>query len=274
MEREDKTMDMNATSGLPIQLDGSGKLHLDPDVIVDEYKTRVLDELTPVYLDQQACHGSQVAYEMFNGVYAGKHREILQGLPVRYELTLFPEMKVGPEYVKTLGHIHLPDLRSGIDHPEICEVITGRAHFFFMKLNPDGASAAEAFFVEVCAGEKIIIPPGYEHLTINPGPGPMLFSDVVSVQVGGNYERMKSARGAAYLEVERNGLPIFIPNPQYHSVPPLLRVEVRDFPALGLTSHKPLYSVFVETRGADWEFLWRPELYQAIFPDLNAIFVF
>jgi glucose-6-phosphate isomerase len=266
-------MNLSTASGLPMELDESGKLHFDPDVVVNEYRTRVLDELTPVYLDQDVCRGSQVAYEMFNGVYAGAHRETLQGLPVRYELTLFPEMVVGREYVKTLGHIHLPDTRSGIDHPEICEVITGRAHFFFMKLNADCASAEEAFFVEVNAGEKIIIPPGYDHLTINPGPGPMLFSDVVSLEVGGNYERMKAAHGAAYLEVEQNGSPIFIPNPHYHSVPPLWRVEVRDFPEIGLMANKPLYSAFIETRAKDWEFLWRPELYQAIFPDLDAIFV-
>jgi glucose-6-phosphate isomerase len=181
-------------------------------------------------------------------------------------------MKVGPEYVKTLGHIHLPDARSGIDHPEICEVVLGRAHFFFMKLNPDSVSAAEAFFVEVGAGEKIIIPPGYDHLTINPGPGPMLFSDVVALVVGANYERMKAARGAAYLEVEENDSPAFIPNPHYHLHPPLRQLRVKELPAVRLTSNQPLYTTLIETRAQDWEFLWRPELYQDKFPTLNAIF--
>jgi glucose-6-phosphate isomerase, archaeal len=265
-------MDLYGNSGLPMQLDGSGKLLLDPTVVVNEYRTRILDELTPVYLDQEACKGKQVAYEMFNGVFAVKDQDKLKALPVSYELTLFPAMKIGREYVKTLGHIHKPDPRSGIDHPEICEVVFGRAHFLFMKLNPDCASAAEAFFVDVRAGEKIIIPPGYEHLTINPGPGPMLFSDVVSREVGGNYERMKTARGAVYLEVDGNGLPTFFPNPQYHSHPTLRQVQVKEFPAIRLTSTEALYTTFVKTRAQDWEFLWRPELYWDQFPTLESIF--
>jgi glucose-6-phosphate isomerase, archaeal len=191
---------------------------------------------------------------------------------VRYELTLFPSLKVGREYVKTLGHIHLPDARSGIDHPEICEVVYGRAHFIFMKLNADGTGASETFFVEVRAGEKIIIPPGYDHLTINPGPGPMLFSDVVALAVGGNYERMKAARGAAYLEVEENARPVFIPNPRHLSVPPLRQVYVKEYPAIGLTASRPLYPTFVETRARDWEFLWQPELFRQKFPSLDAVF--
>jgi glucose-6-phosphate isomerase, archaeal len=265
-------MDLSTVSGLALSIDAQGRLQVGSEVVVDEYRTRVFDELTPVYLDPQACRGQQVAYEMFNGVYARKDSPRLARLPVRYELTLFPALKIGPEYVKTLGHIHLPESRSGIDHPEICEVVLGRAHFFFMKLDPDRASAAEAFFIEVSAGQKIIIPPGYDHLTINPGPGPMLFSDVVALGVQGNYERIKAAGGAAYLEIERNGSAAFIPNPRHTSHPPLRQVGVMEFPEYHLTAEQSLYSAFVDTQAQDWEFLWRPELFQDIYPTLDSIF--
>ena len=265
-------MDLRTMSGLPLSIDAQGKLRVDSEVVVDEYRTRVLDELTAVYLDPQACRGQQVAYEMFNGVYARKDLPRLEGLAVRYELTLFPALLIGSEYVKTLGHIHLPESRSGIDNPEICEVVLGRAHFFFMKLNPDGTSASEAFFVEVSAGQKIIIPPGYDHLTINPGPGPMLFADVIALGVGGNYARMKAAGGAAYLEVEKNGSAAFIPNPRHVSHPPLHQLGVMEFPEIHLTAEQPLYTAFVESRAQDWEFLWRPELYRDQYPGLDSIF--
>jgi glucose-6-phosphate isomerase len=264
-------MDLSQISGLPMCLDDTGKLHLHAQVVVEDYRVRVLDELTPVYLDQQACQGKTIAYEMINGIFEEKDRQRLAGLPVRYELTLFPPMKVGREYIKTLGHIHLPDANSGIDYPEVCEVLVGRAHFLFMKLDPDHHSASEVFFVEVKAGQKLIIPPGYDHLTINPGPGPMLFSDVVARAVGGNYERMKAVHGAAYLEVEENDQAVFIPNPFYRAVPVLTQKYVKDFPVLGLTRDRPLYSAFLETQARDWEFLWRPEMYPLQFPTLDAI---
>jgi glucose-6-phosphate isomerase, archaeal len=265
-------MDLRQISGLGLELDDQGNLHLEASLAVEERRFRRLDELTAVYLDQEACRGDRVAYEMINGVVAAEDVDRLAGLPVRYELTFFPALKIGQEYVKTLGHIHLPERVSGIDHPEICEVLAGRAHFFFMRLNPDGKSAERAFYVELTTGQKIIIPPGYEHLTINPGPGPMLFSDVVARAVGGNYERMKAARGAVYLEVERDQKSAFIPNPHYHSHPTLTQVYPKEFPQIGLVSAEPLYTTFRRTRGEGWEFLWRPETYPQYFPELSSIF--
>jgi glucose-6-phosphate isomerase len=265
-------MDLSQISGLPMRLDEQGSLHLDASLAVEDRRVRRLNELTSVYLDPTACRGEQVAYEMINGIVAAGDSERLAGLPVRYELTLFAALKIGQEYVKTLGHIHFPEPNSGIDHPEICEVLVGRAHFFFMKLNPDGFSAEDAFYIELSAGQKIIIPPGYNHLTINPGPGPMLFSDVVARTVRGNYEPMKSAGGAVYLEVESGQDAVFIPNPRYHSHPILRRVYPKEFPQLQLGSGEPLYTAFRRTRAEGWEFLWRPELYGSQFPTPDAVF--
>ena len=52
-------MDLRAMSGLPLSIDAQGKLRVDSEVVVEEYRTRVLDELTPVYLDPHACRGSR-----------------------------------------------------------------------------------------------------------------------------------------------------------------------------------------------------------------------
>lgn len=265
-------LDLHAISGLPLALDAQGKLVLSADVKVKEYRARTFAELTAVYLARTACSADTIAYEMFNDLYLNEDCEWVKKLPVRYELTLFPDLKIGPEYVKTLGHIHLKDPRSGIDHPEICEVLVGKAHFLFMKLDLEQRSASSAFYVEVTAGQKIIIPPGYDHLTINPGPGPMLFSDVVSREVGGNYDRMKAMGGAVYLEVDRHGMPEFIPNPSYTSHPPLQRFSPREFPELNLTKGEPLYTAFRRNQAREWDFLIWPERFAGQFPNLSALF--
>ena len=117
-----------------MRLDEAGLLHLDPGIMVEETRTRRLDELTGVYLDQAACQGSSAAYFMYNGVFRQADAADLAGLPVRYELTLLPDRRIGREYLKTHGHIHTREPRSGIDYPEICEVLVGKAHFFFQNL--------------------------------------------------------------------------------------------------------------------------------------------
>jgi glucose-6-phosphate isomerase len=267
-------LDLKELSGLPIQLDSNGYLISDPDVCIDETKTRVLDELTEVYLDKAACRGADAAYWMFNGVYIKSDSVRLSRSPIRYELTLFPDKFIGREFIKSHGHIHKPEPRSGIDYPEICEVLIGTAHFFFQTLDPDGPSSSEAFVVEVKAGEKIVIPPGYDHLTINPGPGPMLFADVVALSCGGIYTRFKTAGGAAYLEVEQAGQAQFIPNPKYIALPALQKATPKEFPELDLWSGKSLYAAFLENAGENWQFLWKPELFKGLFPDLNTLFIF
>jgi|WetSurMetagenome_2_1015567.scaffolds.fasta_scaffold88449_2 glucose-6-phosphate isomerase, archaeal len=267
-------MNLSQLSGLPMNLNADGSLSFGDEIRIDESKTRVLDELTPVYLDPAACRGSDVAYWMYNGVYAAADQPRFSQAHIRYELTLFPDKCIGREYVKAHGHVHIPEPNSGIQYPEICEVLAGTAHFFFQNLDPSGPSSSEAFCVEVKAGQKIVVPPGYDHLTINPGPGPMLFSDVVALTCGGIYDRFKRTGGAAYLEVEQAGKPVFIPNPHYAAVPALRMAVPREFPALDLSSDRPLYSAFRENAGENWPFLWRPEVFQPAFPSLDELFLF
>lgn len=258
-------------SGLPIWLDEKGRLIFGPDVVVEETKVRLFDELTPVALEPESCYGRQeVAYYMYNGVYRQADAGWLNGLGLRYELTLMPPLRMGRECIKTLGHRHCAEPRSGLDYAEVCEVLAGVAHFLFQTLDPAGPDASLAFYVEARAGEKVIVPPGLDHCTINPGPGPLLFSDVIAVGVSGIYDRFIAARGAAYLEVVEGAQMRFIPNPAYRSVPPLHKVSSIDYPHLRLTREEPLYAVFVEERGVRWPFLADPSQFWACVPELQA----
>ena len=262
-------LDLEPLSGLPLQLDENGRIVFGPDVVVDETRTRVLDELTAVALEPEVCRGSQApAYYMYNGVYRKGDRERLDGVPLRYELTLMPPGNIGREKLKTHGHLHNAEPRSGITYAEVCEVLVGTAHFVFQTLDTHGPSASLAFYIEARAGEKVIIPPDLDHLTINPGPGPLLFSDVIALAVTGVYDRYRASRGAAYLEVGDDGHAEFIPNPAYRAVPPLRKIAAHDYPALDLAAGVPLYTAFVRGRGENWRFLIDPREFWRTFPDL------
>jgi len=264
--------DLSSVSGLPMALDDAGQLVLGPGVVVEETKVRLLDELTPVALEPEVCRGCQeAAYYMYNGVYRQSDTDRLSGVPLRYELTLIPPRRIGREFVKTVGHRHCPELRSGLDYAEVCEVLAGTAHFIFQTLDVAGPAASAVFYVEAWAGDKVLVPPGLDHCTINPGPGPLLFSDVIALGVSGIYDRFKATHGAAYLEVDEDGAR-FIPNPTYRGIPPLQRLEPGEYPSLRLTRAEPLYTGFVHSRGEGWTFLTNPALFWPTFPDLTAAF--
>ncbi len=264
-------LDLQLLSGLPLSLDDAGQLVFGPDIVVEEMKVRLVDELAPVAMEPAACQGcSEVAYYMYNGVYHQDDAAWLAGVLMRYELTLIPPRCMGREFVKTLGHVHAPEPTSGIAYAEVCEVLVGVAHFLFQTLDVSGPDASLVFCVEARAGEKVIFPPGLDHLTINPGPGPLLFSDVVALGMTGIYDRFRATRGAAYLEVVEDGRPRFIPNPAYRTVAPLSKVAPKDYPGLNLTCRVPLYTAFVQGRGENWPFLTDPRRFWPTFPDLEA----
>jgi glucose-6-phosphate isomerase len=259
-----------------MSLDDAGQLVFDPTIVVEETRVRLLDELTPVALDQAACQGSQeIAYYMYNGVYHQNDVAHLTGALMRYELTLIPTRQIGREFIKTFGHLHNAHPQSGLTYAEVCEVLVGTAHFFLQTLDVNGPHASANFYVAVSAGEKVVIPPDYDHLTINPGPGPLLFSDVIALEVRGIYDRYRTARGAAYLEVrDETGEAQFIPNPNYRTVAPLQKLTLQDYPELHLTQDESLYTAFVKGGGLTdrWAFLTDPGRFWSTFPDLEAIF--
>jgi hypothetical protein len=48
-------------------------------------------------------------------------------------------------------------------------------------------------------GERLVIPPGWHHLAVNPGPTAMVFADVVARAVVPDYSLLRERRGAPVL---------------------------------------------------------------------------
>ena len=265
--------DLAEMAGLAIGLDDDGLLVFGGEVVVDEHRERLVDALTPVVMEPEAARGSgEIAYYMDNGVYCRADAERLAGIPMRYELTLIPPRSIGRECVKTFGHIHHKEPRSNLEWTEVVEVVTGTAHFLLQTLDLNGPDADRVYLIEAHPGEKVLLPPGFDHCTINPGDEPLLFSDVIALGVSGDYSRFVATRGAAYLEVAGGVGPELIVNPTYRHVALIQQVPLRDYPELRLASTEPLYTAFVATRGELWPFLSDPRRFYPAFPDLKAVF--
>lgn len=265
-------VDLTAITGLPLKLLDNGQLEFGPQVEVAEFSARPVRDLASVALDSAACEavpGEEVAYYMYNGVSLRADRAQVEGWGMRYELTSIPARTIDREFIKTLGHRHNAALGSGLTYAEVCEVLHGVAHFFFQKRGARPGETDLACYVEVKAREKILMPPDLLHLTINPGLETLVFSDVISLGVYGIYEDFRRTSGAAYLEVQGDGAPGFIPNPNYTYVPALRRLAVQDYPEVGLRRGVPLYRAFLE-RGAQWHFITHPDRFWSTFPEMKA----
>jgi len=118
---------------------------------------------------------------------------------VRYDITRIPPLDLCGERNKTFGHSH-PKSRSGTAYPEIYEVLQGSAHFLLQKVSQLGV--ADAALLSAIKGDKLLIPPGYGHVTINAGKGELLLANLVCSQFSSDYSLFAHQRGACFYEMK------------------------------------------------------------------------
>jgi len=215
---------------------------------------RTIGEIRGVLMDP-ACECREPLYYMYRDLSRSPgDRAWLRSEGLRYDVTVIPARTLCGEYVKTKGHHHPPDPR-GIPYPEIYEVLGGRAHFLLQT-----QAADDVRLVEAGQGDRALIPPGYGHVTINPGGKTLVMANLVSTRFESDYSAYEELRGAAYFELEGGALRR---NPRYPAETAPVRVmAARDQPGLRLLPEGPLYDlVGTESLG----FLNRPGDYLALF---------
>jgi glucose-6-phosphate isomerase len=136
---------------------------------------------------------------------------------LRYDLTVIPPLDLCGECVKTKGHYH-PDNARGVGYPEIYEVLEGTVHYLVQSRPLD-----DVVCIAAEAGDIVIIPPGYGHVSINPSPDSTLsMANIVSTAFESQYGEYEILHGAAYYEMTSGDL---IKNPHYPDVPPLRHLD-------------------------------------------------
>ena len=116
----------------------------------------------------------------------------------------------GREFTKTAGHVHsrAPD---GCWYSEIYEVLHGTAAFVLQEV----PSEAEGR-VQICRpGERIVIPLGCGHLTVNITDEPLVVSDLIASACTNDYSAFREMQGAAwYVFADSDGF-LIEKNPKY-----------------------------------------------------------
>jgi len=178
-------------------------------------QVRRLRELQEVLFDRDCCRKADLElpmYEIYRDCCHGEARDLLQRYGLRYDVTVVPPLLLGEEYVKTLGHYHLPVGEAG-SHPELFEVLEGEAEFLVQK--ECGGEVADVSLIIAREGEKVLIPPDRGHVMVNASSRRLVVGNLISRSCAEMRDQFLERRGAAFYVLTWGRL---VRNPRYSSV--------------------------------------------------------
>ena len=189
-------IDLKETLGLGLRFD-TDKLQMlfNQDIRSTDPGIRTIEQMQDVLLDKQIKEPLELYY-MYRDIYRLSDKIALEEQKLRYDVTVIKPTALGVEFMKTAGHYH-PE-----DFGELYEVASGRCFCFLQRPEKENHQVIkEIIIVEAVAGEKIVIPPGFGHILINPGPDYLVTSNWVSSEFHSEYDLYKKAKGAAYFVI-------------------------------------------------------------------------
>ncbi len=218
---------------------------------------RYASDLKPVLAFPDELKEDFPAYYMFRDVYYSKrdYERILES-KLRFDLTIIPPNRIGREYIKTFGHYH-PIAEDNLSYAEIYEVLKGEALYLLQK--EEKGKIVDVIAVKAREGDKVIIPPNYGHVTINPSNKELKMANWVYRDFKSNYEPYKAMRGACYYYTEDG----WIKNDRYGEVPDIRFLKPRIPKELGLKRREEIYKLVKDLKKL--EFLYKPSKYLNIF---------
>jgi glucose-6-phosphate isomerase len=221
---------------------------------------RMLSDMKDVIYDQNWLSRAENVelYYMYRDLSLSKKDALLikeHGL--RYDITVIPPRMLGCEYIKTAGHYHPIVPGANVTFSEIYEVLGGEAHYILQK--PDGEGIEDVILIKASEGDKVIIPPGYGHLTINASNKVLKMANWVADNFEAIYQPIKEKRGGAYFLLETG----YVANKKYDHVPEIRSFQPANIKELGLQKNKEMYGL---VRDLDkLEFLKKPHEHEWVF---------
>jgi glucose-6-phosphate isomerase len=202
--------------------------------VLPEPSVRTLDDMRCVLANPDQSGDTPLYYMYRDLALTAADRAYLREQNVRFDITVIPPGTVGGEYVKTKGHYH-PLSPSGIGYPELYQVLTGEALYLLQR-----SDLRDVVVVTAKAGEFVLIPLGYGHVTINPGKETLVMANLVSAGFTSEYTFYEQMQGGAYYLMEVGG---WVRNPRYPVVPPMRVIPAGEAPELGIRHGRDLYEM-------------------------------
>jgi glucose-6-phosphate isomerase len=187
--------------------------------------------------------------------------QALRSLGLGYGAVVYNHGALGAEALRSQGHVHSAPASTGVAYSEIYEFWCGRGLVYMQ----DSATAhvSDAIVVEAGPGDKVVIPPGWAHATVNLGDSPMAFGAVYALEARLLYEPLRALQGTAHYVLADGTLE---ENPRYRAVPAARRQSPHEVPGHGIGHGRPALSGDLSRL----DLVSRPERYPEVWKRLVA----
>lgn len=260
---------LEKSSGLPLQMKDDYSLEFGDELPIVTPQPREFSSIRNYLKDPSVSFPQKVVYRTYSGLALSEHKEVLQQHKLKYVLFVMPPGKLGEEFVKTRGYYQPQKLGAKTSYPGVYEVVYGKVYWILQSASPDYERLTSAYLVEASRGDKLIVPPGYGIVSVNPTDDVMVIANWRIRGIEGIHEPYEIHNGAAYYVCSSQRLSAsgntsqdvdFLPNLSYNSVPELIKVTPREIPQFELRAALPIY--FTGTKNPQsLDFLFNPENY-------------
>ncbi len=247
-------------AGFDVSLSDDGLLQFGPGTVRRKPDERLLSDMSSVLLYPRET-GPDVLYRMYRGLGRVEDQASIDADGIRYDITVIYPGVIGSEFVKTVGHYHPRVPGQPWTYPEVYQVLSGEAHFLMQRGGEITGEIEDFAVADFKAGDILVIPPFYGHVTVNPKDEPLVMANWIANDFSSVYEPIKRRKGVAYYDVEHKGQTIFMPNDSYTSHPKPRLIEAGDIPELGLRRGHSIYKSWQS--GTNFDFLRKPARYKA-----------
>lgn len=164
-------------------------------------KIRFLNDMKTVIYDQKwlKTAGNFPVYYMY--------RRIKEWGELRYDVTRIKAKILGREFPKTKGHEHFENFQ------EVYKVLIGKAIFLFQKYK--NKKIEDVYAIRAKAGNVVVVPSYYGHVTINPSKTDLKMANWVSKKCKNSYALFEKLGGACYFYTQKG----WIKNKNYKKIP-------------------------------------------------------
>ena len=259
-------VDLTPILGLQCVLDEeNSKLHFQETIELEKIVDRSFQEVQGLY-QSSVENPPELAYRLYYAVRRPEDAAVFEQQRVRFDLTLFPPFQIAGEHNKTLGHIHPTEAKSGLGYPEVYQMVHGTGAWLLWQMDSRTRQVTQTLLVQALAGDTLVIPPGWYHLTINTGNTHMLLSNLVCPDFTPDYQLPKTMQGGpVYLKAAGQDGWKTVPNMRYGAVLHPKVVDASTFRSPWLSSSGGVYAGFV-SHPQDFSFLRQPELHDHLDP--------
>ena len=212
--------------GLDVTLTDANLLTFGDSAASDKFSTRKKSDLVDVVADKTIALGEDPAYFMYRNVRLAKDEGELKDRNLRFDLTVIPKNMLGKEYIKTLGHYHPKKLGTAYSYPELYYVVSGQATYILQRKSADNR-VDDVILARVTAGNAIIMPPGYGHVTINELNETLVMANWVDATFESEYQDYERLQGAAYYLENNFGSAKAVANENYINSPQVREMKAK-----------------------------------------------